>query len=87
MLPQLGAHDPADAGADGLAVLVDQYAGVVAERDDAAVLPLRVVLRAHHDGVADVATADFVGGGNGDAAAGFGTERALFLDDDDDAVT
>ena len=36
----------------------------------------------------DVAAAHFVGGADGDAAAGagFGAEVALFLDDDDDAV-
>ena len=38
--------------------------------------------------MSDVAAADFVGGADGDAAAGsgFGAEVALFLHDDDNAV-
>jgi hypothetical protein len=38
--------------------------------------------------VSNIATADFVGGTDGDAAsgAGFGTKVALLLNDDDNAV-
>lgn len=52
---QLGAHDAVDARADGVAGLVDQHAGVVVEPHDAAVGPLHLFPRPHHDRVPDVA--------------------------------
>lgn len=82
---QLRAHGAVDAGADGVARLVEQDAGVVVEAHDGAVAALRGVSRADDDGVADVAALDLCGGGDAGHAGGGGA--ALFLDDDDDAVT
>lgn len=51
---ELGGDDAVDAGADGVAGLVDEDAGVVVEADDAAVGALGLLARAHHDRVPDV---------------------------------
>ena len=84
LLPsQLGTDDAVDAGADGVAGLVDEDAGVVVEADDGAVGALDLVLCADDDAVADVAALDLVAGGGGHALGG---GAALLLDDADDAV-
>lgn len=83
--PELGAHDAVDAGADGIAALVEKDTGIVAEADDGAVGALGRVLGADDDGVADVSSLDLVGGGHAGHARGGG--GAVLLDDDDDAVT
>ena len=85
-LLELGGDDTADAGANGLAGLVDEDAGVVVELDDAAVGALPLLCGAHDDGVPDVSAADLVGGADGDAVARLGAEVALLLDNNDYAV-
>lgn len=82
---ELCADDAVDSGADGIARLVEQDAGVVVEADDGAVAALGRVAGADDDGVADVAALDLCGGGDAGHAGGGGA--ALFLDDDDDAIT
>lgn len=81
---ELGADDAVDAGADGVAGLVEEHAGVVAEADRGAVAAERGVLCADDDGVAHVAALDLGGVGGAHAGRGGG---AVLLDDDDDAVT
>lgn len=83
--PELGADDAVDTGADGVARLVDEDAGVVVELDDRAVGPLDLLPGPHDDGVADVAALDLVGRRRG-AHAGI-RRAALLLDDGYDAVT
>jgi hypothetical protein len=86
--PQLLAHKTRESTPNRLPALVDQHASVVVEFHHAAVGARVLLSRPHDDCVSDVAAADFVGGADGDAAAGsgFGAEVALFLHDDDDAV-
>jgi hypothetical protein len=83
---QLSGDDTADPGADGLAGLVDQDAGVVVKLDDAAVWALPLLCGAHDNGVPDVSAADLVGGTDGDAVARLGAKVALLLDNNDYAV-
>jgi hypothetical protein len=85
-LLQLGGDDTADSGADGLAGLVDEDAGVVVELDDATVWALPLLCGAHDDSVPDVSAADLVGGADGDAVARLGAKVALLLDNNDYAV-
>ena len=82
---QLRAHHTVDSRSDRVTRLVQQHAGVVVEPDDGAVSPLRRVLGAHDDGVADVAALDFVGGRHARHAGGGG--GAVFLNHGDDAIT
>jgi hypothetical protein len=86
LLPQLGSDDAADSGADGLAGLVDQDAGIVVELDDAAIGALPLLGGAHDDGVSDVSATDLVGGADGDAVARLRAKVALLLDNNDYAV-
>lgn len=83
--PELGADHAVDAGADGVARLVDEDAGVVVELDDGAVGPLDLLPGPHDDGVPDVAALDLVGRRRGAHAGVRGA--ALLLDDGYDAVT
>ena len=87
LLPQLGGHDAADSGSDGLAGLVDQDAGIVVELDDAAVGPLPLLRGAHHDGMPHVAAPDLVCCADRCSICGLGAEVSLLLDDDYYAVT
>lgn len=85
-IPQLLSNHTAQSTPNWLAGLVDQDARVIVEADDAAVLSLVLLLRANDHGMTDVATTDFIGGGDGDSV-GFGTEVALLLNDYNDAVS
>jgi hypothetical protein len=86
LLPlQLSSHHAVDSGADGVTRLVEQDAGVVVEAHDGAVAALGWVSGSDDDGVADVAALDLCGGG--DACHAGGGRAALFLDDNDDAIT
>ena len=60
LLPELRRNHAVDSGADGIARLIDEDAGIVVELDHASVLPLRHVLRSHDDGVPYVASLDLV---------------------------
>ena len=83
---ELGGDNAVDAGADGVAGLVDEDAGVVVEAHDAAVGALQLLGRPHHNGVPYVAAAHLVGRAHRHAAAaGLGPEAALLLHNDDDA--
>ena len=86
--PQLLAHQTRKSTPNRLPALVNQHASVVIEFHHAAVRARVLLGRPHDYCVPDVAAADFVGGADGDAAAGagFGAEVALFLYDNDDAV-
>src|SRR5690606_37965401 len=52
---QLARHRTEDAGADRLALLVDQHRGVLIELDRGAVGPVQLLGRADDDGAMDVA--------------------------------
>jgi len=86
--PQLLSHQTRQPTPNRLPALVNQNTSVVVELHHAAVRARVLFRRPHDDCVSDVAAADFVGGADGDAAAGsgFGAEVALFLHDDDNAV-
>lgn len=86
LVPQLLPHDAIHARPNGLPALVNQHTSIIIKPDHTAVRPLVLLRRAHDDGVPNVAAADFVGGADGDGAARFGAEVALFLDNDDDAI-
>ncbi len=51
------ATTPFTPTADRVAALVDEHAGVVVKADDAAILPLHLVLGPHDHGVPDVTPA------------------------------
>src|SRR6185436_11888780 len=55
---QLAGHRTRDAGADRLALLVDQHGGVAVEADGAAVDAAQRERRPHHDGAMDLALLD-----------------------------
>lgn len=80
LIPQLLPHNPIQSTPNRLPRLIDEHARIIIEPDDAPVLALHLLLRAHHNGVPDVAAPHFVGGGDGDGAPGFGAEVALLLD-------
>ena len=88
-LPRIKHQGPQltiQTGTNGLAVLVDEDAGIVVEAHDAAVGALQLLGRPHHDGVPYVAAAHLVGRAHRHAAAaGLGPEAALLLHNDDDA--
>lgn len=86
LLPQLRRHHPTHTRPNRLARLINQHTRIIIELDDAAIRALPFLGRSHDDGVAHVAAADFVGGGDGDGGA-FGAEVALLLDYDYDAIT
>ena len=79
-IPQLLPYNPIQPTPNRLPILINQHARIVVEADNTPVLALVLLLRAHHDRVPDVASADLVGGGDGDRV-GFGAEVALFLHD------
>lgn len=81
LVPQLPAHHAVQPTSNRLSALVNQHTSIIVELDNTAVRALVFLCCADYDGVSDVAAADFVGGADGDGAAGFGTEGALFLDD------
>lgn len=64
LIPQLLAHHTIHPTPNRLAPLIDQHARVIVELHHAAVRALVLFCRADDDGVADVAAADFVGGGD-----------------------
>lgn len=82
--PQLGADHAADSGTNGLARLVDEYAGIVVKLHYGPILPLYGVPGADDDGVSDITSLDLVGGGRGGHTLTGG--GALLLDDADDTV-
>ena len=86
LISQLLPHNTIHTTPNRLATLIDQHTRIVVELHHRAVLPLHLLRRAHNHGVSNVASSHFVGRADGDSAAGLGTEVALFLDDDDDAV-
>ena len=88
LIPQLPPHHTAHPTPNRLPALINQHTRIIIKSYYTPIRALQLLLRAHDDGVADVAAADLVGGGDGDGAptAGFGAEGALFLDDDYDAV-
>ena len=85
LLAQLLADDAVDAGADGVARLVDENAGVVVEANNAAVAARHPLLGPHDDGLADVAALDLGRRRGGRHALGGGA--SLLLHDADNLVT
>ena len=80
-IPQLLSHNPIQPAPNGFSILVYQHTRVVIESDHRSILALVLLLGPNDDGVPDVTTADFVGGGDGNGV-GFGAEVALLLDYD-----
>src|SRR5215203_7119805 len=63
-VPQLAGHRPEDARAARVVLGVDDHGGVLVERDVRAVLAPELLLRAHDDGLDDLALLDRpLGGG------------------------
>lgn len=85
VIPQLLSHHAIQPRPNRLASLIYEHARIVIEIHHAAVGSLGFLRGAHHHCVSDVASSDFVCGGDGDGGA-FGAEVALFLHDDDYAV-
>lgn len=78
------------SGTDRISRLADQDTCIVVELDHASIWPLQLLLCAHDNSVSDISTADLVCGGGrytATAWARLGTEVALLLDDDDDALS
>jgi hypothetical protein len=84
LLAQLSPDDAVDTCSDRIPRLVDEYTCVIVKSDHTAVPPLHGLLGPDHHGMPDVAAFDLGGTSAGHA---FGVGAALFLDNDDDAVT
>lgn len=87
-LPQLTSNHTVQSRPDWLTSLVDKYAGIVVKLDHTTVWPLQFLGCSNDDGMTDVSSADFIGGGCTDRAsrACFGAEVSLLLDNDDYAI-
>jgi hypothetical protein len=80
-LPELCRHHTAHSRSDGLAGLVDEYAGVVVELDHAAVRPLPLFGRPYDYRLPYISAPHLVRGADGDAVARFRAKVALFFYD------
>lgn len=70
---------------DGIPCLIDQHTGIIAKSHHTPIWPLQLLLHAHHNRMANVTTADFIGESGGTAS--FSPGGPLLLDNDDYPVT
>lgn len=75
-----------ESRADGIAILVNEDAGIVIESDQASVLSSFFLSSPHHHRVPNISSSHFVRNAQARSAGSFGTERSLLLDDYDDSV-
>lgn len=70
---------------DGIPCLVHQYTRIITESHHSTILPLQLLLHAHHNSVSDITAADFVGESGGTTC--LGTGGPLLLDNDNYPIT